>query len=68
MVFLNAANDVCRQGRETVGLLLGLAVAVGLVTSSLTAGIPTLLPQLFTSDATLFPVIRSVAPQVISDS
>jgi len=49
-----------------VGLLLGLAVAVGLVTSSLTAGIPTLLPQLFTSDPTLFPVIRSVAPQVPS--
>lgn len=64
LAFIPAAASR-KQGRETVGLLLGLAVAVGLVTSSLTAGIPTLLPQLFTSDATLFPVIRSVAPQAL---
>ena len=54
------------QARETVQLLLGLAVAVGLVTSALTAGLPTLLPQLFSSDPALFPHIRSVAPQVPS--
>ena len=52
------------QARETVQLLLGLAVAVGLVTSALTAGLPTLLPQLFSNDPALFPHIRSVAPQV----
>ena len=60
----SAAGFLCRRGRETVGLLLGLAVAVGLVTSCLTAGIPTLMPQLFSSDPALFPILRSIAPQV----
>lgn len=31
----------------------------------MTAGLPSLLPQMFTSDAALYPIIRSVAPQVL---
>lgn len=56
------------QGREVVGLILGLAVIVGIVTAILTAGIPSFFPQMFTTDARLFPLIQSVAPQVISVS
>ena len=62
LAFIPAATNR-GQGRETVSLLLGLAVAVGIVTSLFTAGLPTLLPQLFTNDAALFPIMRSVAPQ-----
>lgn len=62
LAFIPAATNR-GQGRETVSLLLGLAVAVGIVTSLFTAGFPTLLPQLFTNDATLYPIMRSVAPQ-----
>lgn len=42
---------------------MGLAVAVGVVTAALLGAGPWLAPHLFTRDAQLWPLMRSVAPQ-----
>ncbi len=45
-------------------VLLGLALCIGVVTASVTAGLPAFLPMLFTPDRRLWPLMRTVAPQV----
>ena len=47
-------------------VLLGLALCIGVVTASVTAGLPAFLPMLFTPDRRLWPLMRTVAPQVPS--
>ncbi len=44
-------------------VLMGLAVSVGVVTAALLGAGPWLAPHLFTRDAQLWPLMRSVAPQ-----
>jgi len=47
-------------------VLLGLALIIGVVTACVSAGLPALLPVLFTPDRSLWPLMRMVAPQVRS--
>ena len=49
-----------------LAVLLGLALCIGVVTASVTAGLPAFLPMLFTPDRRLWPLMRTVAPQVRS--
>lgn len=42
---------------------MGLAVAVGVATAVGLGVAPALVPQIFTRDAQLWPLMRSVAPQ-----
>ena len=50
--------------KELVKLLLGVGGFVGLVTALLATGVPYYLPSLFTPDQQLWPVMKSIAPQV----
>lgn len=45
-------------------VLMGLALCIGMVTASISAGLPALFPALFTPDRSLWPLMRMVAPQV----
>ncbi|KAK9830569.1 hypothetical protein WJX72_012538 [[Myrmecia] bisecta] len=62
LAFLPAAADR-REAIETTKVLLAVGVSVGVATALGASGIPTLRPQLFSTDAALWPVMRSVAPQ-----
>ena len=42
---------------------MGLAVGVGLITAAALGAAPWLAPNVFTRDAQLWPLMRSVAPQ-----
>ena len=44
-------------------VLMGLSVAVGVATAVGLGVAPALVPQIFTRDAQLWPLMRSVAPQ-----
>jgi len=50
----------------SLAVLLGLALIIGVVTACVSAGLPALLPVLFTPDRSLWPLMRMVAPQVRS--
>ena len=50
--------------QEYVKLLLGVGVFVGVTTSLLAAGVPSILPHLFTPDQRLWPIMKTMAPQV----
>lgn len=52
------------QVRETVRVLLGLAACLGVATAAAAVALPCACPGLFTRDAALWPLMRSVAPQV----
>ena len=47
-----------------LAVLLGLALCIGVVTAIVTAGLPAFLPMVFTPDRRLWPLMRTVAPQV----
>lgn len=49
---------------EWVRLLLGVGLFVGIITAFIATGVPYYTPFLFTSDAQLWPVMKSIAPQV----
>ena len=49
-----------------LAVLLGLALIIGVVTACVSAGLPALLPVLFTPDRSLWPLMQMVAPQVRS--
>ena len=63
LAFLPAAKSHAEM-RETVWLLLGMAIALGCATSVVAAALPSYFPGAFTRDAALWPLMRSVAPQV----
>lgn len=50
--------------RETVGVLLGLAVVVGCVTAAAAAILPMQFPALLARDASLWAPMQSILPQV----
>ena len=49
---------------EFVKLLLGVGLFVGVVTAVLATGVTSYLPFLFSPDAELSPIMKSIAPQV----
>ena len=49
----------------SLAVLLGLSLCIGLVTASISAGLPALFPMLFTPDRALWPLMRMIAPQVL---
>ena len=55
-----------KQSQHVYAVLLGLALCIGVVTSIVAAGLPAFLPMLFTPDRRLWPLMRTVAPQVLS--
>ena len=63
LAFLPTLRDRT-EANELVKLLIGVGVVVGVITAIAAAGFPSLLPQAFTSDQALWPVMRSIAPQV----
>ena len=65
LAFLPSTTDK-KEYKELVKLLLGVGVLVGAVTAILAAGVPYYLPFLFTPDAQLWPIMKSIAPQVCS--
>ena len=63
LAFLPGTTDE-EEYQELVKLLLGVGVFVGLVTSLLAAGVPSIMPHLFTPDQRLWPIMKGMAPQV----
>lgn len=55
-----------QEYREWVKLLAGVGLFVGLVTALLATGLPYYMPFLFTPDVQLWPIMKSIAPQVSS--
>ena len=53
-----------QEYREWVKLLLGVGLFVGIVTAFIATGVPYYMPSLFTPDVRLWPVMKSIAPQV----
>ena len=53
-----------QERRETMSLIVGMAVALGLVTGPMAGLLPALLPSAFTADPALWPLMRSVSLQV----
>eukprot|EP00891_Asterochloris_glomerata_P002016 jgi/Astpho2/2016/e_gw1.00038.121.1_t len=64
LAFLPTLRDRT-EANELVKLLIGVGVVVGVITAIAAAGFPSLLPQAFTSDQALWPVMRSIAPQAV---
>jgi hypothetical protein len=62
LAFLPAAQTRAEM-RETVWLLLGMALAAGAATAAASAALPSCFPGAFTRDAALWPLMRSVTPQ-----
>ena len=65
LAFLPAIPDR-NEYKEMVKLLLGVGVVVGAVTAFVATSVPYYLPFLFTPDAQLWPIMKSIAPQVWS--
>ena len=65
LAFLPGITDE-HEYQEYVKLLLGVGVFVGVTTSLLAAGVPSILPHLFTPDQRLWPIMKGMAPQVIT--
>lgn len=63
LAFLPGTTDRSEY-RELVKLLLGVGVFVGAITAFVATGVPYSLPFLFTPDAQLWPIMKSIAPQV----
>lgn len=53
-----------QEFKEWVKLLVGVGLLVGIVTAVLATGVPYYLPFLFTPDVELWPIMKSIAPQV----
>lgn len=53
-----------QEYKEWVKLLVGVGLLVGVVTALLATGVPYYLPFLFTPDVELWPIMKSIAPQV----
>lgn len=53
-----------QEYKEWVKLLVGVGLLVGIVTALLATGVPYYLPFLFTPDVELWPIMKSIAPQV----
>ena len=53
-----------QEYKEWVKLLAGVGLFVGIVTALLATGVPYYLPFLFTPDVELWPIMKSIAPQV----
>ena len=60
------AIQIPEQSRACLQCCWGLALCIGVVTSIVAAGLPAFLPMLFTPDRRLWPLMRTVAPQVSS--
>ena len=54
------------ERRETMSVILGLSLVIGVAVGPFAGALPALAPGLFTSDAALWPLMRSVAPQARS--
>lgn len=65
LAFLPSMTDR-NEYKELVKLLLGVGVFVGAVTAIVATGVPFYFPFLFTPDAQLWPIMKSIAPQVLS--
>jgi len=65
LAFLPGTTDR-NEYKELVKLLLGVGVVVGAVTAFVATAVPYYLPFLFTPDAQLWPIMKSIAPQVRS--
>lgn len=63
LAFLPGTNNE-DEYQELIKLLLGVGVFVGITTSLLAAGFPSIAPQLFTPDRRLWPIMKGMAPQV----
>lgn len=63
LAFLPGTTDEYEYD-ELVKLLLGMGIFVGIATSLLAAGVPSMIPQLFTPDHRLWPIMKGMAPQV----
>ncbi len=63
LAFLPGTTDR-NEYKELVKLLLGVGVVVGAVTAFVATAVPYYLPFLFTPDAQLWPIMKSIAPQV----
>ena len=53
-----------QEYKEWVKLLAGVGLFVGIVTALLATGVPFYMPFLFTPDVELWPIMKSIAPQV----
>ena len=53
-----------QEYKEWVKLLAGVGLFVGIVTALLATGVPYYMPFLFTPDMELWPIMKSIAPQV----
>ena len=67
LAFLPGTADR-HEYKELVKLLLGVGVVVGAVTAFVATAVPYYLPFLFTPDAQLWPIMKSIAPQVWGSS
>jgi len=65
LAFLPGTTDR-NEYKELVKLLLGVGAVVGAVTAFVATAVPYYLPFLFTPDAQLWPIMKSIAPQVWS--
>lgn len=64
LAFLPAIPDR-NEYKELVKLLLGVGIVVGAVTAFVATSVPYYLPFLFTPDAQLWPIMKSIAPQCV---